>query len=355
MRYKYLADNLGVVPVVALGLGSVAGLGAAQVSASHYSVMTKNTSAMFVAGPPVVARIGDKQALSKQALGGWEIQCGAGAVDDAVDTEEQAFERARRFLSYLPSSAYQVAARGPRTDPPGRREDWLFNADPARPLPALQDAPDHRSAGRSRHVLRDGPPFRPPGHHRSRPHRRPAGRDPRRRSVPRQRRVDGGCLQQGDPLRRSRRDVPRADRASRRLPRLHDRPRSRARRDHPARRARDGGDQPDHRAVVLDHHPQRVRRRRCRPCAGRPLRDALCVAVGMVGLAAAGRRHRSRLSRRDRRVRRSQGQARRDRGSPQRAALAVPHRRDLRRRRDHRSARHPPPALRFRQLSPSRC
>ena len=30
MRYKYLADNLGLVPVVALGLGSVAGLGAAR-------------------------------------------------------------------------------------------------------------------------------------------------------------------------------------------------------------------------------------------------------------------------------------------------------------------------------------
>jgi acetyl-CoA carboxylase carboxyltransferase component len=130
MRYKYMTDNLGVVPVVALGLGSVAGLGSAQMSASHYSIMTKNTSAMFVAGPPVVARIGDKQALSKQALGGWEIQCGAGAVDDAVDNEEQAFERTRRFLSYLPSSAYQVATRGPRTDPPGRREEWLFNAIP---------------------------------------------------------------------------------------------------------------------------------------------------------------------------------------------------------------------------------
>lgn len=113
MRYKYMTDNLGLVPVVALGLGSVAGLGAAQVSASHYSLMTKQTSAMFVAGPPVVARIGDKQSLGKQELGGWEVQCSAGAVDDAVDSEEEAFERARRFLSYLPSSAWDVAPRGP--------------------------------------------------------------------------------------------------------------------------------------------------------------------------------------------------------------------------------------------------
>jgi acetyl-CoA carboxylase carboxyltransferase component len=64
----YLATiNMGAVPVVALGLGSVAGLGAARLAASHYSVMTKATSAMFVAGPPVVERIGQK--LTKQELG----------------------------------------------------------------------------------------------------------------------------------------------------------------------------------------------------------------------------------------------------------------------------------------------
>ncbi|MBS0243476.1 MAG: methylmalonyl-CoA carboxyltransferase [Proteobacteria bacterium] len=129
-RYRFLADNLGRVPVVALGLGSVAGLGAAQVSASHYSVMTKTTSAMFVAGPPVVARIGDKQALDKQALGGWQIQCEAGAVDDAVDTEDQAFERARLFLSYLPSSVWSVAERHPSHDPADRREERLFRIVP---------------------------------------------------------------------------------------------------------------------------------------------------------------------------------------------------------------------------------
>ena len=130
LRYKYMTDNLGLVPVVALGLGSVAGLGAAQVAASHYSIMTKSTSAMFVAGPPVVARIGDKQSLDKQQLGGWEIQCAAGAIDDAVDSEEEAFERARRFLSYLPSSVHGVSARGPRSDAPGRREERLFAAVP---------------------------------------------------------------------------------------------------------------------------------------------------------------------------------------------------------------------------------
>ena len=128
LRYRYRTDNLGTVPVVALGLGSVAGLGSAQLAASHYSVMTRETSAMFVAGPPVVARLGED--LTKQELGGWQVQCRAGAVDHAVDSEDEAFACARRFLSYLPSSVFQVAPRGPVDDPVGRRDEMLFSAVP---------------------------------------------------------------------------------------------------------------------------------------------------------------------------------------------------------------------------------
>ena len=128
--YYFASENLATVPVVALGLGSVAGLGAALLTASHYSVIVKKISAVFVAGPPVVARIGEKSDLGKQELGGWGIQCAAGAVDDAVDSEEQAFAQARKFLSYLPSSVHDVAPRGPRTDPPTRREESLFTAVP---------------------------------------------------------------------------------------------------------------------------------------------------------------------------------------------------------------------------------
>jgi len=126
--FQLLTDNLGIVPVVALGLGSVAGLGAARLAASHYSVMTKSTSAMFVAGPPVVARAGER--LEKQQLGGWEVQCRAGAVDQAVDTEEEAFACARRFLSYLPSSIFGLSARAQRGDPCDRRAAMLFSAIP---------------------------------------------------------------------------------------------------------------------------------------------------------------------------------------------------------------------------------
>ncbi len=129
--WDQVVTNMGTIPRVALGLGSVAGLGAAHLAAAHYSVMIKDKSAMFVAGPPVVARLG--QTLTKNELGGWEIQLKAGGVDDAVDTEEDAFACARRFLSYLPSSVDDVPPRGPQTDDPQRREAWLADAIPRNP------------------------------------------------------------------------------------------------------------------------------------------------------------------------------------------------------------------------------
>jgi len=125
--YRYTTENLSRVPVVALGLGSVAGLGAARLAASHYSIMTK-ASAMFVAGPPVVKRLG--QDLGKQELGGSEIQTRAGAVDHAVDTEEEAFACARRFLSYLPSSVHELPPTLPCTDDPERNDEALLSAVP---------------------------------------------------------------------------------------------------------------------------------------------------------------------------------------------------------------------------------
>jgi acetyl-CoA carboxylase carboxyltransferase component len=125
--YRYTTENLAHVPVVALGLGSVAGLGAARLAASHYSIMTRN-SAMFVAGPPVVKRLG--QDLSKQELGGADIQTRAGGVDDAVDTEDEAFARAKRFLSYLPASVFELAPTLACNDDPTRLEESLMKAVP---------------------------------------------------------------------------------------------------------------------------------------------------------------------------------------------------------------------------------
>ncbi|SVB68185.1 uncharacterized protein METZ01_LOCUS221039, partial [marine metagenome] len=127
--WEHVVANLATVPVVALCLGPVAGLGAARAVSSHYSVMVKGLSQLFVAGPPVVNRLGLEE-VDKESLGGSRIHTRNGAVDAEVGSEEEAFEHACRFLSYLPSSIHELPGRGPVTDDPERTDDSLLDVVP---------------------------------------------------------------------------------------------------------------------------------------------------------------------------------------------------------------------------------
>jgi propionyl-CoA carboxylase beta chain len=120
--------SLGEVPVCALALGPCAGLGAARVAASHYSVMVKGLSQVFAAGPPLVKALGED--VTKEELGGWEIHARNGVVDEAVESEAEAFAHVRRFLSYLPASIDDLPPCAESTDPVDRREEKLIAAVP---------------------------------------------------------------------------------------------------------------------------------------------------------------------------------------------------------------------------------
>jgi len=126
--FATVIENLSLVPCVGLALGSTAGWGAAKAATSHYSVMVKETSQIFVAGPPVVNRLGHN--YDKDELGGSEIHARNGTVDDEAESELDAFARARRFLSYLPRSVYELPPRTQSTDDPQRSVEWLLEAIP---------------------------------------------------------------------------------------------------------------------------------------------------------------------------------------------------------------------------------
>ncbi len=124
--------NLARVPVVAAALGPVAGLGAARVVASHFSVIVRGTAQLFVAGPPVVAAAMG-ETPDKEALGGARAQTRAGAVDNEAADEDDAFDQLRRFLGYLPSNVWELAPVVAGTDPAGRREESLLSVVPRDP------------------------------------------------------------------------------------------------------------------------------------------------------------------------------------------------------------------------------
>lgn len=126
--WEWLVANMARSPVVSLALGPCAGLGAGRVAASHFSVMVKGQSQVFVAGPPVAKAIGED--VDKEGLGGWEINGRNGVVDNVVENEHEAFAHARRFLSYLPSNCDELPPVEPSNDDPKRREEFLIDIVP---------------------------------------------------------------------------------------------------------------------------------------------------------------------------------------------------------------------------------
>ena len=127
--WDYVVDNLSTVPVIAAGLGPVAGLGAARLCAAHLSILVEGTAQLFVAGPPVV-RGGVGEDVDKEQLGGTAVHGRNAAVDLVAASEPDAFGMIRRFLSYLPPSAYALPPVAGCDDPPGRRDEALLSAIP---------------------------------------------------------------------------------------------------------------------------------------------------------------------------------------------------------------------------------
>lgn len=121
---------LSQVPVVSAVMGSVAGLPAVDACIAHFNLMVSGISQLFPGGPPVVkASLGYE--ITKEDLGGEHIHVyGSGSVDNLAETEDEAFEMIRQFLSYLPPSVWEMAPREESGDDPERRDEWLLEAIP---------------------------------------------------------------------------------------------------------------------------------------------------------------------------------------------------------------------------------
>ena len=85
---------------------------------------------MFVAGPPVVERaFGVK--MEREEFGGSDIHTKtAGAVDNEAVSEEDAFKQIQTFLSFMPSSVWEVPPRKENDDPTDRKEEKLISIIP---------------------------------------------------------------------------------------------------------------------------------------------------------------------------------------------------------------------------------
>jgi acetyl-CoA carboxylase carboxyltransferase component len=124
-RFASMAEAMATAPVVSAAMGAVAGLPAARLVASHFSLMTRHTSQVMVAGPAVVERALGR-ATTKDELGGPDVHLRTGVVDNLAEDEADVFRQVRRFLSYLPTNVDTRAPRLESDDDPTRTEEELL-------------------------------------------------------------------------------------------------------------------------------------------------------------------------------------------------------------------------------------
>ncbi|MFP6608091.1 MAG: carboxyl transferase domain-containing protein [Myxococcota bacterium] len=128
-RFLSIASVLRIAPVCSAALGAVAGFPAARLAASHFSVMTKETSQVLIGGPALVARaLGDE--LTKDELGGARVHSRSGVVDNVGRDEADALDQIKRFLSYLPTNVSLLPPTIASDDDPGRCEEALLEIIP---------------------------------------------------------------------------------------------------------------------------------------------------------------------------------------------------------------------------------
>jgi len=128
--FERSVELMSEVPVISAVMGTAAGGPAGRAILSHWSVMVKNSSQIFAAGPPVVERsLGQK--ITKEELGGTQVAVDmAGTIDNAAEDERDCFAMIRRYLGYMPQNVWELPPVVQSGDSPDRREQSLLEIVP---------------------------------------------------------------------------------------------------------------------------------------------------------------------------------------------------------------------------------
>jgi acetyl-CoA carboxylase carboxyltransferase component len=116
-------------PWVSAILGQCYGSSAWYACLSDFTVMRKGST--LAVASPVLASLAIGQQVEPEELGGWKLHSEVtGLVDRVADTDEEAIDLARVFLSYLPSHNQEPPPRVPVSSPAGQKAGDLARIVP---------------------------------------------------------------------------------------------------------------------------------------------------------------------------------------------------------------------------------
>ncbi len=123
----------GVVPQISAIFGPCAGGAVYSPALTDFTIMTKNTSYMFVTGPKVVKTV-TGEVVTDEELGGAMVHATKSGVTHFVaDDETEGILLVRKLLSYMPQNNLEDPPLAPCDDPIDRLEDALNEIIPENP------------------------------------------------------------------------------------------------------------------------------------------------------------------------------------------------------------------------------
>ena len=274
----------GQVPQVCLLFGPSAAGGAYIPAFCDVVIMRAGNASMYL-GSPRMAEMVIGESVSLEEMGGAKMHTGvSGCGHFLADSDAEAIDTARRYLSYMPANWREEPPSAPPGEPASAQPiAEIIPDDENQPFDMrelIERLVDEGSTAPGARALGEG------ADRRLRPPRRAGDRDRRQPAAPEGRRAVRRLRRQGRALHPDLQRLQPAAALPRRRPRVHDRHRGRAPGDHPPRGEDDQRGLRGDRAEDLGDRPQGLRRR--------PLRD------GRSGLRARLlHRPAQRLDRRD--------------------------------------------------------
>ena len=123
----------GVVPQISLIMGPCAGGAVYSPALTDFTLMVKQTSYMFLTGPAVVKSV-TGEVVDQEQLGGARVHASkSGVAHFAADSEDDAIDKVKRLLSFIPQNNMETAPERPTSDPVGRTDDFLNTVIPDNP------------------------------------------------------------------------------------------------------------------------------------------------------------------------------------------------------------------------------
>ncbi|MFC3958772.1 acyl-CoA carboxylase subunit beta [Halovivax cerinus] len=123
----------GVIPQISATMGPCAGGAVYSPAITDFIFMVKDTSHMYITGPGVTKTVTGED-VTHEELGGAMTHAGeTGVAQFACESEEDALDKIRRLLSYLPQNNVEDPPRVEPWDDPERRDDALESIVPDNP------------------------------------------------------------------------------------------------------------------------------------------------------------------------------------------------------------------------------